>query len=60
MHNNKYPIKVDAVDVTLTPTARDEINLAELNAELETIAPWLRRLKDPNLANAEDGTSVQN
>ena len=58
MHNNKYPIKVDAVDVTLTPTARDEINLAELNAELETIA-LAEEAKRPNLANAEDGTSVE-
>ena len=58
LHNNKYLIKVDAVDVTLTPKARDEINLAELNAELETIAA-AEEAKRPNLANAEDGTSVE-
>ena len=38
LHLNKFLVKVEAKDVTLTPNAKDEINLAELNKELGNIA----------------------
>lgn len=58
LHLNKFLVKVEAKDVTLTPTANDEINLADLNKELGNIAAE-KEAQRPQLANAnEDGVSV--
>lgn len=58
LHLNKFLVKVEAKDVTLTPNAKDEINLAELNKELGNIAAK-KEAQKPQLANANtDGVSV--